>query len=197
MTHDDKEVKARKKQLRSRMQQTLLALSSDQQRQKSQAICRQVIALPEYVQARSIMLFIPIAGEVATLGIAQAAWADDKIVLVPKIVWDSHEMVALPCRSFEEDMVTGRYGLLEPREGLPYRPDAIDLVIVPGLAFDRQGGRLGRGAGFYDNFLAVPGLRAVTCAVAFDDQLVSDVPANRYDWPIHMLVTDTEVLRFT
>ncbi len=194
---DDKAVKAQKKHLRSHMQQVLLALSDEQVQQRSRAICQHVISLPEFVQARSIMLFIPIAGEVATLGIAQAAWASDKTVLVPKIIWDTHEMVALPCRSFHEDMVTARYGLLEPREGMPCRPDAIDLMVVPGLAFDRHGRRLGRGAGFYDNFLATPGIRAVTCAVAFADQLVQAVPANRYDWPIQMLVTDKEVLRFT
>ena len=198
MTHvDDKAVKAQKKQLRSQMQQTLLAMTDEQGQHKSQAICRGVTALPEYAQACSVMLFIPIAGEVATLEIAQAAWKAGKTVLVPKIIWDTHEMVALPCRSFQEGMVTARYGLLEPREGVPFRPDAIDLVVVPGLAFDRKGRRLGRGAGFYDNFLATPGLRAVSCAVAFSDQLVRAVPATRYDWPVHLLVTDTEILRFT
>ncbi|MCY2930732.1 MAG: 5-formyltetrahydrofolate cyclo-ligase [Planctomycetota bacterium] len=198
MTHDDdKALKAQKKQLRSQMQQALLAMTSEQVSQASEALCRRVTALPEFVQAASVMVFIPIAGEVATLGIAQAAWAAGKTVLAPKIVWNTHEMVALPCRSFQEGMVTARYGLLEPREGTPHRPDAIDLVIVPGLAFDRHGRRLGRGAGFYDNFLATPGLRAVTCAVAFDRQLVRAVPAGRYDWPVQMLVTDTQVLRFT
>jgi len=193
---NDKAVRQAKKELRSRLQQMLLAMPPAQIARRSEKICRNVAALPEFQQARTVMVFIPIAGEVDTRGIAQAAWKAHKTVLVPKVVWDTHDMVALPCRSFEDGMVTGRYGLTEPSAGRPFRPDAIDMVIVPGLAFDRKGGRLGRGAGFYDHFLSTQGLRAIPCAVAFDTQLVPAVPTSRYDWPVQMLVTDKEVLRF-
>lgn len=193
----DKDVKAAKKHLRTRLQTLLMDMPGHHVAHASAAIAQAVTALPEFARARSVMIFIPIAGEIDTRPIAQAVWDAGKTLLAPKVVWDTHSMVALPCRSFEDGMVTGRYGLLEPDTGAPVPPDAIDLILVPGLAFDRQGRRLGRGAGFYDHFLASPGLHAVTCAVAFHQQLVPEVPANRYDWPIQMLVTDREVLRFT
>jgi 5-formyltetrahydrofolate cyclo-ligase len=68
--------------------------------------------------------------------------------------------------------------------------------VVPGLAFDRQGNRLGQGAGFYDRFLATDGMRATTCGLAFAEQMIDSVPVGPDDWPMDVVVTDHEMLRF-
>ena len=78
----------------------------------------------------------------------------------------------------------------------PLRRGAGRLVIVPAIAFDRQGNRLGRGAGFYDRFLASPHFRGLAVGIAFREQVVAEIPVTEHDVPMHVLVTDEEVLRF-
>lgn len=195
MTSRDRGTRESKKLLRGQVRRVLLAISPAEHERRSVAICRSVVSLPEFERSGCVMIFIPIAGEVDTLAIAEAAWSSGKAVLAPRVVWNTHEMLALPCRSFEEGMVIGRYGLNEPQAAPPTPVEQIDFVVAPGLAFDRAGKRLGRGAGFYDRFLSADGFRAVTCAVAFSEQLVDEVPAGPHDWPVQILVTDKEVLR--
>ena len=105
-------------------------------------------------------------------------------------------MIALPYRSLDDSMSVGRYDIEEPADGEPWPADNIDLIVVPGLAFDTSGGRLGKGGGFYDRFLVQPGMHALTCAVAFAEQMIETVPAEPHDRRVDMLVTDEAVLRF-
>jgi 5-formyltetrahydrofolate cyclo-ligase len=70
----------------------------------------------------------------------------------------------------------------------------LDLIVVPGLAFDSTGQRLGRGAGFYDRFLANPTLRAFTCGVGFEVQLLDNLPIDRWDMPLHAIATERRLL---
>ena len=129
--------------------------------------------------------------------IALAAWRSGKTVLSPKVVWELRQMVPTEIHSLEEGLVRTRQGLREPAEGRQWPDEDIDLIVVPALAYDRSGNRLGRGGGFYDRFLARPGLRATTCGLAFDEQLVDSVPVHTKDYPIDVLVTDRGVLRFS
>jgi len=87
-------------------------------------------------------------------------------------------------------------GLREPVEGMPVPVSDIDLVIVPGLGFDEQGNRLGRGRGFYDRFLSHRDFRGTACALAFEEQVVPAVPTGEGDMGVDMLVTDVRVRRF-
>lgn len=135
--------------------------------------------------------------EIDTTALAQRAWEDGKRVLAPRVDWDAGRLGAVQIESFKEpDIRTGERGIAEPA-GPEVKIDEIDLVVVPGLAFDVRGNRLGRGGGFYDRFLAQPGFRAVRCGLAFEIQIVECVPVNAFDVSMHMLVTDAAVRRFT
>ena len=91
--------------------------------------------------------------------------------------------------------MAGRYGILEPPAGTREIPISnLDLVLVPGLAFDTAGHRLGRGAGFYDRFLADPNLRAVTCGVGFEAQLLDNVPIDQWDIPLQAVATERRLV---
>ncbi len=109
----------------------------------------------------------------------------------------TYEMVQV--REFESDTVPGFYGIREPRPELPAAPpglcrDRRTAWIVPGLAFDGAGGRLGRGGGFYDRLLA--GVKGPKIGVAFEWQLLPAVPICRHDVRLDALVTAEQVLRF-
>jgi len=106
-------------------------------------------------------------------------------------------MVAVTCRSIDDDeMLVDQFGIRTPKNGQMWPYEDIDLIVVPALAFDRQGNRLGRGGGFYDRFLAEPRVHAVTVGLGFAEQLVEELPTHHYDRPVDMLVTDQHVLRF-
>ncbi len=184
-----------KHRLRGEMKAALAAMPAGMAAQLSIAACESLLALDEYAKARSVMLYAPIPGEVDCRPIAVAGWKDGKTVLLPRVTWAKRHMVAVPVHSLDQKLVAGRNGLREP-DGEPWPVEKIDLIVVPGLAYDRHGNRLGRGGGFYDRFLARPGLAAHTCGLAFSVQVVRELPVHPNDYPVKVLVTDKEVLRF-
>ena len=104
-------------------------------------------------------------------------------------------MMPVEVRSLTHDLAENSLGIREPVSGVPIPTSMIDLVIVPGLGFDEKGNRLGRGRGFYDRFLAHPQLRAVKCALAFEEQLCPEVPCDPLDVGVDILVTDVKLRR--
>ena len=97
--------------------------------------------------------------------------------------------------SLETELVEDRYGLRAPATSVPAPIEQIDLVVAPGLAFDRHGNRLGRGGAFYDRFLASKQLRADRFAFAFSEQLVDFVPNGEHDQEIDYLITEEGVIK--
>ncbi len=184
-----------KQHLRKDMKAALAAMDPEATAAKSRSACKRLIALDEFRAARVVMLYLPIPREVDTVPIALAAWQDAKTVVVPKVGWEQRHMIAVRCRSMDEEMVEDRYGLRTPTAGEPLPVDQIDLIVVPALAYDRQGRRLGRGGGFYDRFLSAPQVKAVSCGLAFHEQVVDQVPCDEKDYPVDILVTNREVLR--
>jgi len=91
-----------------------------------------------------------------------------------------------------EELVIGRFGILEPRADAPPAGISFDLILVPGIAFDRNGGRLGRGRGYYDRFLACAS--GFVSGVCFDDQLVSEVPCEPHDARMDAIITPSEIV---
>ena len=185
-----------KHHLRKEMRQALARISPADAAEKSHQACAKLTGLEQFAAADVVMLYLPIPGEVDAVPIALAAWRHDKTVLVPKVDWQQRHMLAVECRSLSDEMVRTRFGLRQPRDGHPWPVEDIDLVVVPALAFDRQGSRLGRGGGFYDRFLSHRKARAATCGLAFEEQVVDALPAAAHDRPVDMLVTDHGVRMF-
>lgn len=186
-----------KAQLRMHIREIISAMSPQIAQAKSQIACASVLALPEYRDARTIMLYLPMPGEADCSPVASHAWQAGKTVLAPKVTWAPREMIAVQIDSLDEGVVAGEYGIPMPAGDERWPADKIDFMIVPALAFDRRGHRLGRGAGFYDRFLAQDALRAAVCGLSFGEQLVDQLPNHPHDQPVEILVTDREVLRFS
>ena len=104
-------------------------------------------------------------------------------------------MIPVRLRDLER-LRKGEYDIPEPDTDERCSPPELDVVLLPGRAFDRNGNRLGRGAGFYDRFMAADGFRAVRCGLAFACQLLPEIPHDETDLPAHVLVTEYETIRF-
>ncbi len=105
-------------------------------------------------------------------------------------------MLPIEIRSLSDDVSESPMGIREPVQGVPIPVSGIDLIVVPGLGFDLDGHRIGRGRGFYDRFLAHQDWRGVSCGLAIHEQVVEQVPVAEHDVRVDMLVTDSAVQHF-
>jgi 5-formyltetrahydrofolate cyclo-ligase len=185
-----------KNELRQHFRKLLAAMPPVELQAKSAQVCEKLAGSSEYAKAEIVLVFLSLPTEVDTTPLVLRAWQDRKRVLAPKVSWEQRRMLPVEIRSLSHDLTTTQLGIREPTTGPPIPIALIDLVIVPGLAFDEQGNRLGRGRGFYDRFLAHPEFRGVSCALVFEEQITESVPANALDVRVDMVVTDQKVRRF-
>jgi len=163
----------------------------------SRRIQDRFFVLPEYERARMVLFYLHIRSEVRTCGAVAAALETEKHVVVPYCVADRLELFHLT--SFDE-LAPGTLGILEPAMALRRDPrkrvtaDQLDLIMVPGVAFDRRGGRLGYGGGYFDGLLCRTRPDARRIAVAFQCQIVDEVPMLRHDVFMHAIVTEEGVI---
>jgi 5-formyltetrahydrofolate cyclo-ligase len=181
--------------LRKRIHQILAGISPESRTEKSRLICNAITGSEEYRHAAVVMLFLSMPREVDTTAIIKDAFQCGKTVAVPKQI-EPRQMIPVGIRSLETGFRIDKMGLRNPVMGDLVSCEDIDLVIVPGLAFDRQGNRLGRGAAYYDRFLAEAGMRARTWAVAFSEQIVDAVPHQTRDVTMDALICEQGILKF-
>jgi 5-formyltetrahydrofolate cyclo-ligase len=183
--------------IRRQLRERLNAMTDEERRQKSMAACSLLNGSPEFAAARVVMLYLSGPLEVDTAPIALRCWQNGKTVVVPKVSWDQRRMLPVEISSLASDgMTTTGPGVLEPIAGNPIPVQFIDLVVVPGLGFTPTGHRIGRGMGFYDRFLAQPEFIGLRCGLAFQEQVVDELPVLDHDQPLSMLVTDRGIRRF-
>lgn len=185
-----------KNQIRIDMKAFLAGISAGDRHARSIAACQQLIATREFKSAQMIMIFMAIPGEIETSTLAVKAWQEGKSIVVPRVDWGEKRMEPVEIRSLDVGMKTTGPGLREPAEGTVVPLGLIDMVVTPGLAFDRRGYRVGRGRGFYDRFLARQDFKGVRCALCFHEQLLNEpIPSEAHDVPMDLIVTDLEVMR--
>ena len=187
-----------KEQLRRIFRQKLAEISPADRAEKSKKGCSNLISTKQFQNASVIMFYLAMPQEIDTADAILYAWQMAKTVVVPKVFWKQKDMIPVRISSFEEDFSTQVAGLRNPQSSDAVAPEAIDLVIVPALVFDRKGFRLGRGGGYYDKFLANPKLLAKKCGFCFAEQLLEqdNLPVTQNDFPVDLLVTDKEIIFF-
>jgi 5-formyltetrahydrofolate cyclo-ligase len=158
---------------------------------KSVAIAARVCALPAFVASRTVMVYMALPQEVQTVDIIARARQQQRRVVVPVVHGATLLAVELPEETTQ--LRRGPFGILEPTcQDAVVHPAEIDFVVVPGLAFDRYGGRLGFGKGYYDRFLCQLHPGTCTCGVAFCLQVVPWVPRLPHDVCVSYIVTEQE-----
>jgi len=184
-----------KKELRQRLRAVMASIKPEELCARSAKACQLFAEQPEYQRAQVVQVYFSIASEADTMPLVLRAWQEGKRVVAPKVSWEQRRMLPIEISSVV-DLSEAYMGIREPTQGVPLPVSEIDLVVLPGLGFDKFGNRLGRGKGFYDRFLAHRDYRAVSCALAMEEQFVDAVPVGPHDMPIDMLVTDGQVRRF-
>ncbi len=174
-----KQIRDARQKISPAMRTTLSAQIRD--RLKEQAVWK---------NAGSVLFFAPRPDELDLWPLLEDALAGGKIAALPRFNPAGKNYVACRVQNLRSEIAPGEFGIREPAArcaGIPL--DRLDLILVPGVAFDLQGRRLGRGRGFYDHLLA--DVRGVKCGITFDEQMVNDVPAGPSDVRMNFILTPT------
>lgn len=186
-----------KRAMRAEARARLAAIDPPARRSAARAACERLLALDEISMAGAILFYRALREEIDPLGAFAQCLREGIRVALPRIDEDSREIRVIEVDSLDEsDYETDRYGVPVPRRGREIRATELDAIVVPGLAFDRTGGRLGRGAGYYDRLLVRVPERCIAIGFAHACQIVERVPLGGQDRRVAALVTDSET-RFT
>lgn len=162
----------------------------------SAAICETFMELPEFAAARTIMVYMDVRTEVRTRHALPALLASGKRIVVPYCVERDLELFLLESM---DELAIGMYKILEPKPELRDGPgkriavDELDLIMVPGVAFDRHGARMGHGFGYYDKLLEHARANAPLVALAFECQLFAEIPTQAHDVFMDKIITEQAV----
>ncbi len=184
-----------KKKLREKIMTLRNAHANEDLCFKSHEIKKRLFDLPEFRKAKAVMFYADIKGEVKTRSMIQETLAMGKKVIVPVTNFEKNEITISEIKSFTE-LEEKERGLYEPKEEFfrECNPEEIDFVIVPGLAFDCEGNRIGFGYGFYDKFLPTIHHKIPTVGLAFEFQIVYNIPCEEHDIPVKKIVTEKQVI---
>ena len=186
------------KEHRNTLRQKVLAtrdnLSSIERREKSIAISSRLMGVSEVTVAQIVLIYMHFRSEVQTSDIIGQMFAANQIVTIPYTCSDISQLIAVKVTNLEQQVTPGYCGIPEPRpeliENSSCDPATIDLVIIPGSVFDKYGGRLGYGGGYYDRLLSNEAPGAVRIGIAFELQLVDRVPVESHDQFMDFVVTE-------
>ena len=159
--------------------------------QKAKEICRLVQSLAAFRDAETVLCYLSAGSEVETRGILEACFRAGKRVALPRCYEDSR-MEFLPVTAVSQASELSRFGIAEPPHGEPLDPADAGLCLVPALAFDKNGFRLGYGMGYYDRYLKRFSGTAV--GLCYEDCLREALPVNQNDRPVHLIVTEQQVI---
>ena len=173
-----------KQELRKAIRQRKRAMTPEEIESRSHDLCRKFLESDAYHRADTIYGYLPYNQEVRTVPILEKALADGKRVAVPKVYGDEMKFIYLEDLSRVE---AGYAGIPEPVADGPVAEDREALVLMPGLAFDPQGHRIGYGGGFYDKFLSREP-RHKTVALCYEFQLVEQLETEEFDIPVDVVI---------
>ncbi len=191
-TNDTQNITDAKHAMRERIKQLREALSDAARHEETSACYRHLLALSAYQEAKTVLTYMSFGSEMGTYAFLQTLFDDKKNVIAPRIVKrpGGEKHLVLQGVQNVNDLEKGQWGILQPRLDMPVVNIAdVDFALVPGLAFDERGGRLGYGAGYYDGLLAKASPAMLRVSVAFFCQVVERVPVAANDLPIDILIT--------
>ncbi|HVN85799.1 MAG TPA: 5-formyltetrahydrofolate cyclo-ligase [Candidatus Binatia bacterium] len=187
---------AAKRECRARLKARLAKMTTEERERQSAVICERVVSLEAFETATGALLYRPLADEVDVTAVWRAARARGRAVFFPRI--DGHGDMLRFVRVHESDRwQRSRFGFLQPEseDDLPPADAAAVIIVVPGLGFTRRGDRIGRGGGFYDRALSLPPIacQGQRVGVAFDEQIVDELPADARDVVMNLVVSSQGV----
>jgi len=182
-----------KRELRRKLRALLMEMTEGEVRTASFKACDLLRGQAIWKKARSVLFYSALPGEINLSTLLEDGLQAGKAIALPRFISDTGAYDAFQIRDVAGDCAPGKFGITEPSglcEAFPLKQ--LDLVLVPGVAFDATGLRLGRGQGFYDRLLAE--IEGVKCGVAFDRQIVGRVPHEGHDVRMNYILTPTRWL---
>lgn len=179
-----------KSELRRKIRDSLRTISPAARANASAQACARLKQQGIWLKAKTIFFYAPLPEELNVWPLLLEAISSGKRVALPRFVRETGDYAPFLVKDAGSDLVTGQLGIREPGPHCARLPgNQVDLVLVPGVAFDAKGWRLGRGKGFYDRLLRTVG--GTKCGVAFDEQIVSNLPVEPHDFPMQYILTPT------
>ena len=180
-----------KHKIRKEIRRKFKAYSFLEKSRKSAIIGHKLFNEEVFKKARVVMFYVSLKDEVNTLSMIDEALSAGTRVAVPVILKEEKRLIAGEIGNRSQDLESQHFGIYQPKEGrvkeVPL--EDIDLVIVPGIAFDKHNVRLGRGHGYYDRFLCALPNKTKTIGLAFDFQVVENLPKDSHDVPVSKTIT--------
>ena len=186
-----------KQSIRTRIRAERESLSADIRLAHSAAITGRLLQLPEYRQAETVLGYMNFGAEFASELFAAQALADGKRLVLPKVNHHTNHLDLYFVEDFENQLAQGLWGIREPVVERCERLNAlneVEFILLPGVAFTREGARLGYGGGFYDKLLARMTHRPALVAAAFSLQIVEQLPQEATDIKVERIVTELETI---
>lgn len=191
-------MKTLKKELRKNILTRRDQLGNREIESKSTAIMDKLLGTDLFAQANTVMFFLSFGSEVSTFPMIEKSLEIGKQVVVPKTVREKRQMIPSLLLDIENDLTPGMKGILEPKDNClrPVAPDIISMVVVPGVAFDLNGNRLGYGGGYYDRFFNLLNADTPLVAMAFSCQVLEEIPTGPFDKKVDLLLTEERTYVF-
>ena len=190
------EIQEKKHAIRSEITKLLTDMSDDVRNEKTQAIEDRLFEFANFLESNITLLYMNTENEVATRNIIKRTIEYNKIVVLPVFDMEKHRMDFMKIENLENRLKRGPRGVPEPITAKSKKVpiDSIDIAIVPGIAFDEKGARIGTGMGFYDRL--IPNLPITTrkVALSFEDQLIQQVPMEHHDKHVDIIITDKRII---
>ncbi len=185
-----------KEEIRTTILQKRLSLTPNEIKEKSQQIFNHLFHSSEYIKSSKIMFYVSTKSEVQTEEIIKASIKEKKKVFVPIIAKDSVNLLPSRILNYDQELTRGSMGIREPKQEYLRLspPEELELIILPGVAFDMRGNRIGRGKGYYDNFLKKINPSTHLIALSFEIQIVDHIPALENDIPVHKIITEKRII---
>ncbi|MDP2644642.1 MAG: 5-formyltetrahydrofolate cyclo-ligase [Desulfobacterales bacterium] len=185
-----------KSEIRSTIANRLAGLSDKELSERTLQIERRFFEFANFLEANIALLFISRLHEVPSENIVRNCLGSKKIIILPKFKADKFEVKLFKVDNFDSDLKSGPNGVLEPD---PHRCktaslDFIDIAIIPGIAFDEKGGRIGSGQGYYDRLIPKLPSTARKVALAFECQIINHVPMESHDRHVDIIISERRVI---
>ena len=190
------EIRQTKDEIRGTIEKTLAALSDKEIKDKTHRIEKRLFEFANFLEANIVLLYINSNCEVNSLRIINRCLNYKKIVILPAFVPTKYEMKLMKVDNLDTDLTLGPRNILEPdpnqRNIVPI--ECIDIAIIPGVAFDEKGGRIGSGDGYYDRLIPKLPITTRKVALTFEDQIIPQIQMEAHDRHVDIIITEKRII---
>jgi len=190
------EIREKKQEIRNDIAKILGKLSDKEIATKTKQIEDRLFDFANFLEAKIVLLYVNNKTEVKSSNIIKKCFDFNKIVILPAFDIKKYKMELMKVDDLDNDLIAGQRGILEPDinrcKNVPV--DCIDLAIIPGVAFDEKGGRIGSGEGYYDRFIPKLSITTRKVALALEYQIIRQVPVESHDKYVDIIITEERVI---